>query len=78
MSNFLKKKKYFINAVWLEETLSQNPVPKLVTVVNPGNPSGAFIPELVLQVRHAYVAEYVFSVYFLQDCCQFVFEDNSF
>ncbi|KAJ4752254.1 Aspartate aminotransferase [Rhynchospora pubera] len=32
---------------WLEKTLSQKggkPVPKLVTVVNPGNPSGVYIP----------------------------------
>ncbi|XP_074585502.1 aromatic aminotransferase ISS1-like [Curcuma longa] len=33
---------------WLERTLLQNPVPKLVTVVNPGNPSGAYIPEPLL------------------------------
>ncbi|XP_074570621.1 aromatic aminotransferase ISS1-like isoform X2 [Curcuma longa] len=33
---------------WLEKTLSQDPIPKLVTVVNPGNPSGAYIPEHLL------------------------------
>ncbi|XP_074563824.1 aromatic aminotransferase ISS1-like [Curcuma longa] len=33
---------------WLEKTLSQDPIPKLVTVVNPGNPSGAYIPEPLL------------------------------
>ncbi|XP_042415603.1 aromatic aminotransferase ISS1-like isoform X2 [Zingiber officinale] len=33
---------------WLERTLSQDPVPKLVTVVNPGNPSGAYIPKPLL------------------------------
>ncbi|KAG6483246.1 hypothetical protein ZIOFF_059888 [Zingiber officinale] len=32
----------------LEKTLSQDPIPKLVTVVNPGNPSGAYIPEPLL------------------------------
>ncbi|WOL09197.1 hypothetical protein Cni_G17950 [Canna indica] len=37
------------DAEWLEKTLSNNPVPKLVTVVNPGNPSGAYIPETLLQ-----------------------------
>ncbi|OAY76383.1 Aspartate aminotransferase [Ananas comosus] len=39
------------DVVWLEETLSgkdNKPVPKLVTVVNPGNPSGAYIPEPIL------------------------------
>ncbi|KAG0500523.1 hypothetical protein HPP92_000595 [Vanilla planifolia] len=37
---------------WLERTLSQEdnkPVPKLVTVVNPGNPSGSYIPPPLLQ-----------------------------
>lgn len=38
------------NIEWLEKTLTENkPVPKLVTVVNPGNPSGAYIPEPLLQ-----------------------------
>lgn len=39
---------------WLEETLSEKGnkrVPKLVTVVNPGNPSGAYIPLPTLQVH---------------------------
>ncbi|KAK1265139.1 Bifunctional aspartate aminotransferase and glutamate/aspartate-prephenate aminotransferase [Acorus gramineus] len=37
---------------WLERTLSgkdNKPIPKLVTVVNPGNPSGIYIPEPLLQ-----------------------------
>ncbi|WVZ72539.1 hypothetical protein U9M48_020979 [Paspalum notatum var. saurae] len=35
---------------WLEKVLKENdPTPKLVTVVNPGNPSGAFIPRPTLQ-----------------------------
>uniref|UniRef100_A0A0E0JEU3 Aminotransferase class I/classII large domain-containing protein n=1 Tax=Oryza punctata TaxID=4537 RepID=A0A0E0JEU3_ORYPU len=35
---------------WLEKTLRENnPIPKLVSVVNPGNPSGAFIPKPMLQ-----------------------------
>ncbi|KAJ3694171.1 hypothetical protein LUZ60_009651 [Juncus effusus] len=35
---------------WLEKIFSENkPVPKLVTVVNPGNPSGAFIPKPILE-----------------------------
>ncbi|KQK02991.1 aromatic aminotransferase ISS1 [Brachypodium distachyon] len=35
---------------WLEKVLKGNgPIPKLVTVVNPGNPSGAFIPKPMLQ-----------------------------
>jgi aromatic aminotransferase len=39
------------NADWLEKVLKENkPVPKLVTVVNPGNPSGAFIPRTMLEV----------------------------
>ncbi|KAH7565137.1 hypothetical protein JRO89_XS09G0143000 [Xanthoceras sorbifolium] len=36
---------------WLEKILSETkPVPKLVTVVNPGNPSGTYIPEPLLKV----------------------------
>ncbi|XP_058728955.1 aromatic aminotransferase ISS1 [Vicia villosa] len=35
---------------WLEKVLSERkPVPKLVTVVNPGNPSGTYIPEPLLK-----------------------------
>ncbi|KAG8053218.1 hypothetical protein GUJ93_ZPchr0001g30873 [Zizania palustris] len=35
---------------WLEKVLQENnPIPKLVNVVNPGNPSGAFIPKPMLQ-----------------------------
>ncbi|PAN32548.1 hypothetical protein PAHAL_5G495800 [Panicum hallii] len=35
---------------WLEKVLKENgPIPKLVTVVNPGNPSGAFIPRPMLE-----------------------------
>ncbi|PIA65289.1 hypothetical protein AQUCO_00100635v1 [Aquilegia coerulea] len=37
------------DADWLEKVLSTNPVPKLVTVVNPGNPSGTYIPEPLLK-----------------------------
>jgi histidinol-phosphate/aromatic aminotransferase/cobyric acid decarboxylase-like protein len=41
----------FENADWLEKVLKENkPLPKLVTVVNPGNPSGAFIPRPMLEV----------------------------
>lgn len=44
---------YFID--WLEKTLSERkPVPKLVTVVNPGNPSGTYIPEPLLKVISFY------------------------
>lgn len=36
---------------WLEKTLRETkPTPKLVTVVNPGNPSGTYIPEALLKV----------------------------
>jgi hypothetical protein len=36
---------------WLEKTLSETkPAPKLVTVVNPGNPTGTYIPEPLLKV----------------------------
>lgn len=36
---------------WLERILQETkPTPKLVTVVNPGNPSGTYIPEAVLKV----------------------------
>lgn len=36
---------------WLERTLQETkPVPKLVSVVNPGNPSGTYIPEPLLKV----------------------------
>ncbi|KAK9141563.1 hypothetical protein Syun_010963 [Stephania yunnanensis] len=37
------------DADWLKEVLSKKPVPKLVTVVNPGNPSGTHIPESLLK-----------------------------
>ncbi|KAK3010448.1 hypothetical protein RJ639_010657 [Escallonia herrerae] len=38
------------DADWLEEKLSETkPVPKLVSIVNPGNPSGICIPEPLLQ-----------------------------
>lgn len=38
------------DADWLERTLLETkPVPKLVTVVNPGNPSGTYIPEPLLK-----------------------------
>ncbi|KAA8540444.1 hypothetical protein F0562_024637 [Nyssa sinensis] len=38
------------DADWLERTLLEtNPIPKLVTVVNPGNPSGTYIPEPLLK-----------------------------
>ena len=36
---------------WLERTLLETkPAPKLVTVVNPGNPTGTYIPEPLLKV----------------------------
>lgn len=40
------------NADWLEETLSKEKnktIPKLVTIVNPGNPSGSYVPDPLLQ-----------------------------
>ncbi|KAM6552418.1 hypothetical protein CsatB_002226 [Cannabis sativa] len=38
------------DADWLEKTLAETkPVPKLVTVVNPGNPSGTYIPDPLLK-----------------------------
>ncbi|CAI9753679.1 unnamed protein product [Fraxinus pennsylvanica] len=38
------------DADWLERTLKDTkPTPKLVSVVNPGNPSGTYIPEPLLQ-----------------------------
>ncbi|XAR67746.1 hypothetical protein NMG60_11002635 [Bertholletia excelsa] len=38
------------DADWLERTLRETkPTPKLVTVVNPGNPSGTYIPEPLLE-----------------------------
>ncbi|KAJ4909006.1 Pyridoxal phosphate (PLP)-dependent transferases superfamily protein [Raphanus sativus] len=37
------------DADWLERTLSESkPTPKVVTVVNPGNPSGTYVPEPLL------------------------------
>uniref|UniRef100_A0A453E9V0 Aminotransferase class I/classII large domain-containing protein n=1 Tax=Aegilops tauschii subsp. strangulata TaxID=200361 RepID=A0A453E9V0_AEGTS len=43
---------------WLEKVLKEsNPIPKLVTVVNPGNPSGAFIPKPMLQENFRPVQE---------------------
>ncbi|KAK6153717.1 hypothetical protein DH2020_013356 [Rehmannia glutinosa] len=39
------------DADWLEKMLRHTkPTPKLVTVVNPGNPSGTYIPEPLLQI----------------------------
>ncbi len=38
---------------WLEKALEVTdgkPVPKVVTVVNPGNPTGTYVPEPLLQV----------------------------
>ncbi|KAJ4832709.1 hypothetical protein Tsubulata_035193 [Turnera subulata] len=41
------------DADWLERTLSETkPVPKVVTVVNPGNPSGTYIPEPLLKIAY--------------------------
>ncbi|KAK9149790.1 hypothetical protein Scep_008547 [Stephania cephalantha] len=40
------------DADWLKEVLSKKPVPKLVTVVNPGNPSGTHIPESLLKIAY--------------------------
>ncbi|XP_045830166.1 aromatic aminotransferase ISS1-like isoform X11 [Trifolium pratense] len=38
------------DADWLEKVLSESkPVPKLVTVVNPGNPTGTYIPDSLLK-----------------------------
>ncbi|RZC71598.1 hypothetical protein C5167_034748 [Papaver somniferum] len=37
------------DADWLEKVLSTEPVPKLVNIVNPGNPSGTYIPEPLLK-----------------------------
>ncbi|XP_043724771.1 aromatic aminotransferase ISS1-like [Telopea speciosissima] len=43
-------KTLYPDADWLEKTLSETkPVPKVVTVVNPGNPSGTYIPEPLLK-----------------------------
>ncbi|KAK3020554.1 hypothetical protein RJ639_047466 [Escallonia herrerae] len=52
-------KTLYPDADWLERTLRETkPTPKLVTVVNPGNPSGTYIPEPLLKrisdiCRHA-------------------------
>ncbi|KAJ4718224.1 Aspartate aminotransferase [Melia azedarach] len=43
-------KTLYPDADWLEKTLLETkPTPKLVTVVNPGNPSGTYIPEPLLK-----------------------------
>lgn len=43
-------KTLYPDADWLERTfLETKPAPKLVTVVNPGNPSGTYIPEPLLK-----------------------------
>ncbi|KAK3219677.1 hypothetical protein Dsin_013647 [Dipteronia sinensis] len=43
-------KKLYPDADWLEKILSETkPPPKLVNVVNPGNPSGTYIPEPLLK-----------------------------
>ncbi|GMH14272.1 hypothetical protein Nepgr_016113 [Nepenthes gracilis] len=41
---------FYPDADWLEQTLKETkPPPKVVTVVNPGNPSGAYVPEPILK-----------------------------
>lgn len=43
-------KTLYPDAEWLEKTLLETkPTPKLVTVVNPGNPSGTYIPDPLLK-----------------------------
>lgn len=43
-------KTLYPDADWLEQILKKsNPAPKVVTVVNPGNPSGTYIPEPLLK-----------------------------
>lgn len=43
-------KTLYPDADWLKQTLMEtNPKPKLVSVVNPGNPSGTYIPEPLLK-----------------------------
>lgn len=43
-------KTLYPDADWLEQTLKKtNPPPKVVTVVNPGNPSGTYLPEPLLK-----------------------------
>lgn len=37
-------------------------MPKLVNVVNPGNPSGTYIPEPLLKVRHSLLKIYHYNV----------------
>ena len=40
---------------WLERALSETkPTPKLVSIVNPGNPSGTCIPQPLLKVHSIY------------------------
>lgn len=41
---------FYVFSEWLERTLLESkPVPKIVTVVNPGNPSGTYIPDPLLK-----------------------------
>ncbi|XP_042491245.1 aromatic aminotransferase ISS1-like [Macadamia integrifolia] len=43
-------KTLYPDADWLEKILSETkPVPKVVTIVNPGNPSGTYIPDPLLK-----------------------------
>ncbi|KAL2927163.1 Aromatic aminotransferase ISS1 [Bienertia sinuspersici] len=42
-------KTLYPDADWLERALKANPPPKVVTVVNPGNPSGTYVPEPLLK-----------------------------
>ncbi|KAJ4953082.1 hypothetical protein NE237_029914 [Protea cynaroides] len=43
-------KTLYPDADWLEKILSETkPLPKVVTIVNPGNPSGTYIPESLLK-----------------------------
>ncbi|KAK8551203.1 hypothetical protein V6N13_119685 [Hibiscus sabdariffa] len=51
------------DADWLEKTLLEtNPVPKLVSVVNPGNPSGTYIPEPLLKIQNNFFFSSSFSL----------------
>ncbi|XP_058218041.1 aromatic aminotransferase ISS1-like isoform X3 [Rhododendron vialii] len=50
LKSFLAQRTFIVFSEWLENTLSDTkPVPKLVSIVNPGNPSGICIPEPLLK-----------------------------
>lgn len=52
--------------------METKPTPKLVTVVNPGNPSGTYIPEPLLKVGPVYFFLFLLSLSLTSICYIFL------